>query len=61
MVIAVTQDLLAKGLNAGVLIRQIAPIIGGSGGGRPDFAQAGGSKPGNFTQAFEELRKVINI
>ena len=61
LVIAVTQDLLAKGLNAGVLIRQIAPIIGGSGGGRPDFAQAGGSKPGNFTQAFEELRKVINI
>jgi len=60
LVIAVTQDLLSKGLNAGVLIRQVAPLIGGSGGGRPDFAQAGGSKPENLGQAMEELRKVIN-
>jgi hypothetical protein len=29
------------------------------GGGRQDFAQAGGSKPGNFTLAFEELRAII--
>ncbi|MDD2928039.1 MAG: alanine--tRNA ligase [Candidatus Omnitrophica bacterium] len=61
LVIAVTQDLLAKGLDAGRLIRQIAPLIGGSGGGRPDFAQAGGSKPENLAQALEELRKVINL
>ena len=61
LVIAVTQDLLSKGLNAGALIRQVAPLIGGSGGGRPDFAQAGGSKPENLAQAFEELRKVINL
>jgi len=60
LVIAVTQDLLAKGLDAGELIRQVAPLIGGSGGGRPDFAQAGGSKPENLEAALEELRKVIN-
>ncbi|MBP7836059.1 MAG: alanine--tRNA ligase [Candidatus Omnitrophica bacterium] len=60
LVIAVTQDLLAKGLDAGKLIRQIAPLIGGSGGGRPDFAQAGGSKPENLEAALEELRKAIN-
>ena len=60
LVIAVTQDLLSKGLDAGTLIRQIAPIIGGSGGGRPDFAQAGGSKPENLAAALEELRKVVN-
>jgi len=59
LVIAVTQDLLAKGLDAQALIRQVAPLIGGSGGGRPDFAQAGGSKPENLTQALIELRKVI--
>jgi len=60
LVIAVTQDLLSRGLDAGALIRKVAPLIGGSGGGRPDFAQAGGSKPENLGEAMEELRKVIN-
>ena len=60
LVIAVTQDLLSKGFDAGALIRQVAPIIGGSGGGRPDFAQAGGTKPENLEEAMEKLRKVIN-
>ncbi len=60
LVIAVTQDLCKKGIDASKLIRLISPIIGGSGGGRPDFAQAGGSKPENLAQAFAELRKVIN-
>ena len=59
LVIAVTQDLLSKGLDAGVLIRQVAPLIGGSGGGRQDFAQAGGIKPENFTLAFEKLSAII--
>ena len=59
LVIAVTQDLLSKGLDAGALIRQVAPLIGGSGGGRQDFAQAGGIKPENFTLAFEKLSAII--
>ncbi|MFA5063235.1 MAG: alanine--tRNA ligase [Candidatus Omnitrophota bacterium] len=59
LVIAITQDLLAKGLNAGTLIRQIAPLIGGSGGGRPDFAQAGGSKPEKLDQVFESLKTIL--
>ncbi len=59
LVIVVTQDLLSKGLDAGVLIRQVAPVIGGSGGGRGDFAQAGGTHPENFTLAFEKLRDII--
>jgi len=41
------------------LIRQVAPVIGGSGGGRQDFAQAGGVKPENFRLAFEQLRDII--
>jgi alanyl-tRNA synthetase len=60
LVIAVTQDLSAKGLDAGVLIRQVAPLIGGSGGGRQDFAQAGGTNPENFSLAFEKLSAIIN-
>ncbi|MFA6129566.1 MAG: alanine--tRNA ligase [Candidatus Omnitrophota bacterium] len=59
LVIAVTQDLLPRGLDAGALIRQAAPDIGGSGGGRQDFAQAGGTKPENFTLAFEKIRAII--
>ncbi len=59
LVIAVTEDLLSRGIDAGALIRQVAPIIGGSGGGRGDFAQAGGTHPENFTLAFEKLRDII--
>ena len=59
LVIAVTPDLLTKGIDAGALIRQVAPLIGGSGGGRGDFAQAGGTNPDNFTLAFEKLSDII--
>jgi alanyl-tRNA synthetase len=59
LVIAVTQDLSSRGLDAGALIRQVAPLIGGSGGGRQDFAQAGGTKPENFNLAFEKIRDII--
>ncbi len=61
LVMGVTEDLSKKGIDAGKLIRQIAPLIGGSGGGRADFAQAGGNKPENLAQAFDELRKVLSI
>ena len=60
LVIGITEDLLSRGFDASVMIRQVSGIIGGSGGGRSDFAQAGGSKPENLALALEELRKVIN-
>jgi len=59
LVVAVTKDLISKGLDAGVLIRQVAPLIGGAGGGRQDFAQAGGTSPDNITLAFEKIRDII--
>jgi alanyl-tRNA synthetase len=46
-------------LDAGRLNKEIAPLIGGSGGGRKDFAQAGGTKPENFSQAFAKLKEII--
>ncbi len=61
LVIGLTQDLCVKGLNAKEIIAQVAPIIGGSGGGRPDFAQAGGSKPENFMLVFDKLRDIIKV
>ncbi len=59
LVIGITPDLLARGLDASILIRAVAKEIGGSGGGRKDFAQAGGNKPENLEKAFQELKNII--
>lgn len=59
LVIGITQDLAQKGWDASKLILDVAKTLGGSGGGRKDFAQAGGNKPQNFQQAFEELKTII--
>lgn len=60
LVVSVSQTLLSKGMDAGELIRQVSGFIGGSGGGRKDFAQAGGSKIENLTLAIDKLRDIIN-
>jgi alanyl-tRNA synthetase len=53
LVVGVTKDLTAR-LSAAEIIKQTAPLIGGGGGGRPDFAQAGGAKPDGLEQALQE-------
>jgi alanyl-tRNA synthetase len=60
LVVGITPDLCQKGFDAVKLIRDIAKIIGGSGGGRCDFAQAGGNNPENFETAFKTLRNLIS-
>jgi alanyl-tRNA synthetase len=59
LVISITKDLVSRGFDAQAMIRQVSGVIGGSGGGRSDFAQAGGSKPENLALALEEVRKVV--
>ncbi|MFH0826487.1 MAG: alanine--tRNA ligase [Candidatus Omnitrophota bacterium] len=59
LAIGVTADLCAKGVDASKLIKEVALEIGGSGGGRKDFAQAGGSRPENYELALEKLKAVI--
>lgn len=49
-----------KQLSAGKLIQEIAPVIGGRGGGRPDMAQAGGSKPKGISEALLAAEKFIS-
>jgi alanyl-tRNA synthetase len=44
LVISVTKDLTGR-VQAGRLVKELAPVVGGSGGGRPDFAEAGGKDP----------------
>ena len=44
IVVSVTPDLTAR-VKAGQIVKEIAPIVGGGGGGRPDFAEAGGRQP----------------
>ena len=46
-------------LNAGLLVKKAAIICGGNGGGRPDFAQAGGKNVNMIKQALEEVKKEI--
>ena len=53
-----TKDLNPK-LEAGDLVREVALVVGGKGGGRPDFAQAGGSDPSKLDEAIERLYAVI--
>jgi alanyl-tRNA synthetase len=58
LVVAVTPDLATK-LKAGDIIKQIAPMVGGSGGGRPDFAQAGGKDPSKLDAALAHVATLV--
>ena len=60
LVFGATPDLCSKGVDADSLIKQVAPEIGGSGGGRKDFAQAGGNKPGNLENAIKKLKDILS-
>jgi len=48
----VTPDLTARGVHAGNLLREVAKVAGGGGGGRPEFAQAGGKDPSKVEDAL---------
>ncbi len=63
LVVGVTKDLTAR-VQAGKLVAQLAPLVGGKGGGRPDLAEAGGNEPGSLDAALakapEILRSLLN-
>ena len=58
LLVAVTGDLTGR-FKAGEIVKALAPIIGGSGGGKPDLAQAGGGLPGKLSEALETVYKLI--
>jgi alanyl-tRNA synthetase len=58
IVVSVTPDLTSR-VKAGQIVKEIAPIVGGGGGGRPDFAEAGGKQPEKIDEMLTASEAVI--
>ncbi len=59
ILIAVTDDLVKKGVKANDLIKVLAPLIGGTGGGRPELAQAGSKEIQKIESAVQQAKQLI--
>lgn len=59
LVSKMTKDVVAKGGHAGNLLREVAKLTEGSGGGRPDFAQAGGRNPAKLQDALKKVPELV--
>jgi alanyl-tRNA synthetase len=59
LLVSVTKDLTAQ-LKAGQLVKELAPIIGGGGGGRPDFAEAGGKDASRIDEMLAKAREIVS-
>jgi alanyl-tRNA synthetase len=58
LVVSVTKDLTPR-VQAGRLVKELAPIVGGGGGGRPDFAEAGGKDPSKIDELLAKAPDVV--
>jgi alanyl-tRNA synthetase len=58
LVASVTKE-LTKRYHAGNIIKELAGMVGGGGGGRPDFAQAGGKEPAKIDAALKRAEELI--
>jgi alanyl-tRNA synthetase len=54
-----SEEAVKKGAHAGNLIKEVAPLVGGGGGGRPNMAQAGGKNPEGISKVVAEAAKVL--
>jgi alanyl-tRNA synthetase len=59
IIVAVTEDLNPRGIKAGDIVREVAKIVGGGGGGRPTLAQAGGKDPDKLPEAIDAVSGLI--
>jgi alanyl-tRNA synthetase len=55
----VTPDLVKQGYHAGNLVKSLAQVVGGGGGGRPDMAQAGGRDTGKLDEALAQVEALL--
>ena len=53
-------DGVASRISAGEVVKEIAPIVGGGGGGRPTMARAGGKNPEGLADALARARELIS-
>lgn len=58
-VCAVSKDLVAKKVSAGKIVKEVAKIAGGGGGGRPDMATAGGKDPSKIDEALSSITDLL--
>jgi len=59
VIAAVTRDLAERGLHAGHLVREVAKVMGGGGGGRPTLAQAGGKDANKLDAALGTVPNIV--
>ena len=59
-VVTATKDVLAKGVHSGNIVKEVAKVAGGGGGGRPDMAQAGGKDASKINDALKASLAVID-
>ncbi|MGI8907694.1 MAG: alanine--tRNA ligase [Candidatus Sumerlaeaceae bacterium] len=59
IIAGVTNDVVKRGISAGDIVKLAAPIVGGSGGGKPEMAQAGGKDADKLQEALDSARKAV--
>jgi alanyl-tRNA synthetase len=58
ILVAASRDLVGEGFDAAAIVREVAPLIGGGGGGRPDLAQAGGKDASRLDEALRQAARL---
>jgi alanyl-tRNA synthetase len=59
IIVMATDSVVKLGVHAGNLIKEISPIVGGGGGGRPNMAQAGGKNPSKIEEALSAVKVIL--
>ena len=59
LIVKADKKAVAAGVHAGKIVKEIAKLVGGGGGGRPDMAQAGGKNPEGIPKMFEAAKNIL--
>jgi len=59
LMIMAGEEAVKKGINAGNAVKETAPVFGGGGSGRPNFAQGGGTKPDRMAEAIKRAEEIV--
>ena len=59
VIVMADDDAISKGAHAGNMIKEIAKLVGGGGGGRPNMAQAGGKNPAGVDEAVAKAKEIL--